>query len=139
MWQDRFQKAEKDYAKELEKMNHRERRLDGDGVIIGPDGKPAKKKASHVRNLCFEIVETQVDSNIPQPKVTAVREEDEEKAKLIEDMLRNILDRLPMERINDEAERISPTHRAVRFCTSWATTEENTDALCACLRRLAGK
>ena len=36
-----------------------------------------------------------------------------------------------------EQERVSPTHRAVRFCTSWATTEENTDALCACLRRLA--
>ena len=38
-----------------------------------------------------------------------------------------------------EQERVSPTHRAVRFCTSWATTEANTDALCACLRRLAAK
>ena len=38
-----------------------------------------------------------------------------------------------------EQERVSSTHRAVRFCTSWATTEENTDALCACLRRLASK
>ena len=38
-----------------------------------------------------------------------------------------------------EQERVSPTHRAVRFCTSWATTEENTEALCACLRRLASK
>ena len=38
-----------------------------------------------------------------------------------------------------EQERVSPTHRAVRFCTSWATTEQNTDALCACLRRLSGK
>ena len=38
-----------------------------------------------------------------------------------------------------EQERVSPTHRAVRFCTSWATTEENTDALCACLRRLVSK
>ena len=38
-----------------------------------------------------------------------------------------------------EQERVSPTHRAIRFCTSWATTEENTDALCACLRRLMAK
>ena len=38
-----------------------------------------------------------------------------------------------------EQERVSSTHRAVRFCTSWATTEENTDALCACLRRLVSK
>ena len=38
-----------------------------------------------------------------------------------------------------EQERVGPTHRAVRFCTSWATTEENTDALCACLRCLMAK
>ena len=36
-----------------------------------------------------------------------------------------------------EQERVSPTHRAVRFCTSWATTQEHTDALCAELRRVA--
>ena len=36
-----------------------------------------------------------------------------------------------------EQERVSPTHRAVRFCTSWATTAENTEALCAELRRTA--
>lgn len=33
-----------------------------------------------------------------------------------------------------EQVRVSDTHRAVRFCTSWATTQENTDALCAALR-----
>ena len=38
-----------------------------------------------------------------------------------------------------EQERVSDTHRAVRFCTSWATTQENTDALCDELRRLAGR
>ena len=38
-----------------------------------------------------------------------------------------------------EQERVSPTHRAVRFCTSWATTAANTDALCAELRRIAGR
>lgn len=38
-----------------------------------------------------------------------------------------------------EQERVSPTHRAVRFCTSWATTQENTDALCAEIRRLMNK
>ena len=36
-----------------------------------------------------------------------------------------------------EMERVSETHRAVRFCTSWATTQENTDKLCAALRTLA--
>jgi len=30
--------------------------------------------------------------------------------------------------------RIDPQHRAVRFCTSWATQEQNVDALCNALR-----
>ena len=35
-----------------------------------------------------------------------------------------------------EMERVDDTHRCVRFCTSWATKEENVDALCAALERL---
>lgn len=38
-----------------------------------------------------------------------------------------------------EQARVDETHRAVRFCTSWATKQENVDALCAELRRLSGK
>lgn len=38
-----------------------------------------------------------------------------------------------------EQERIDETHRAVRFCTSWATTQENVDALCRDLKRLLKK
>lgn len=34
-----------------------------------------------------------------------------------------------------EQERVDETHRAVRFCTSWATKEEAVDALCADLRQ----
>ena len=37
-----------------------------------------------------------------------------------------------------EMERVDETHRAVRFCTSWATSEENVNALCRELRRLSG-
>ena len=38
-----------------------------------------------------------------------------------------------------EMERVSNTHRCVRFCTSWATRQENVDALCAELKRLSEK
>jgi threonine aldolase len=37
-----------------------------------------------------------------------------------------------------EMERVDDHHRCVRFCTSWATREENVEALCAELRRLSG-
>ena len=38
-----------------------------------------------------------------------------------------------------EMERVDNTHRCVRFCTSWASRQENVDALCAELKRLSGK
>ncbi len=38
-----------------------------------------------------------------------------------------------------EQERIDDTHRAVRFCTSWATNREGVEALCQKLRELAQK
>ena len=36
-----------------------------------------------------------------------------------------------------EMERVDESHRAVRFCTSWASTQENVDALCCELERIA--
>lgn len=36
-----------------------------------------------------------------------------------------------------EQERIDEKHRAVRFCTSWATTQASVDALCDALRKLS--
>lgn len=35
--------------------------------------------------------------------------------------------------------RVDETHRAVRFCTSWATEQKNVDALCQTLVRLTAK
>lgn len=36
-----------------------------------------------------------------------------------------------------DMDRVDENHRAVRFCTSWASTQENVDALCKELERLA--
>ena len=38
-----------------------------------------------------------------------------------------------------EQERVDAQHRAVRFCTGWATTEENVDALCHTMRSITEK
>ena len=35
-----------------------------------------------------------------------------------------------------EIERVDESHRAIRFCTSWATKPENVDALCVELKRI---
>jgi threonine aldolase len=34
-------------------------------------------------------------------------------------------------------EKADETHTTVRFCTSWATTDENVDALCTALKNLS--
>ena len=48
-----------------------------------------------------------------------------------------LLEELAKEFCFTEMERVDATHRAVRFCTSWATTEENVDKLCHALTALA--
>ena len=47
------------------------------------------------------------------------------------------LEQLAKEICFTEMERVSDTHRAIRFCTSWATTEENVDKLCQALKDFA--
>ena len=48
-----------------------------------------------------------------------------------------LLNELRKEFSFSEQQRMDDSHRAVRFCTSWATTQENVDALCAALKRLS--
>ena len=48
-----------------------------------------------------------------------------------------VLEKLEEDFTFSEQERVDESHRAVRFCTSWATTEENVDALCQALREYA--
>ena len=47
------------------------------------------------------------------------------------------LDELARKFMFTEMERVDENRRAVRFCTSWATTQENVDALCGELKRIA--
>ena len=49
----------------------------------------------------------------------------------------DFLDELSKNFMFTEMERVDETHRAVRFCTSWATTQENVDALCKEMERIA--
>ena len=47
----------------------------------------------------------------------------------------DLLNKLKNEFTFSEQQRVDETHRAVRFCTSWATKEEAVDALCAALKK----
>ncbi len=124
IWQQRLADSNAEYSGEYTRMDQREQIYNGSNVIkpmvpgdTKRDGGP--RKTSHVRNIVFENIETQVSSTIPQPKVTARRKEDEKLAEIIENFLRNELDRLPFEDINDLAERTVPIQGGVAFLVEW--------------------
>lgn len=130
LWQERLALAETAIAGERTRMLRREKQYEGDHTIYAPDGSVAADSlASHVRNVSFEVIETQVDSTIPAPKVTAVRQEDEELASIIESMLRDVMDRLPSERLNDEGERLSPVQGGYGLLVDWLDSVSGKDWL----------
>ena len=119
LWQERLAANQSAYDAELAKMDTREALYRGTDVISPIVAGERKKNTPHRRNICAELIESQVDSNLPQPKVTARRPQDEMKAKLIEDMLRNELDRLPFEQLNDIMERTVPIQGGAAFLVEW--------------------
>ena len=123
MWQDRLKQNETAYANELAKMDKRELLYKGDrklrDIVVGE----VKTSAVHVRNIVAELIEAQVDSSIPQPKVTARYEKDQHLAKIIEDMLRNEIDRLPFEMMNDQMERTVPIQGSGDWLVEWDNTK----------------
>lgn len=127
MWQGRLRTSESAYSDELKKMDHREALYRGSRKLKQIVKGERTTEAVHVRNVCSELVEAQVDSNIPAPKVTARRKEDEKLAQIIETMLRNEMDRLPAETINDMAERIVPIQGGVGYLIEWDSTARVND------------
>ena len=87
-WQSRLDDARKQYDRKI--MDTREALYRGDKNIRGANGTDAEKKATNVRNLVYELIESQVDSSSPAPRVTAIHEEDKELAKKIEALLLNM-------------------------------------------------
>ena len=123
LWQERLSTNEAAYEDEENRMAQREALYMGSHTISPIVAKDKKTETPHVRNICAELIEAQVDSNIPAPKVTARRKEDELKAKLIEDMLRNELDRMPFEQLNDMMERTVPIQGGAAFLLEWDNTQ----------------
>ena len=124
-WQTRLQKARQEYQHALDKMDESEALYRGTHKIDRTRGSTSKnepKDATTVRNVVAEIIEAEVSSDIPTPKVTPQHQEDEQLAKTIEDYLRDEIDRLPFERINDQDERTTPVHGGDLFLVEWDNT-----------------
>ena len=90
----------------------------GTREIYNSKGKKSDKQKTSVRKVAFELVEAQVDSYIPQPKVTSIKG-NENRAQIIEHYLQNELIRLPFAEINDEQSRTTCIAGGSLFLVEW--------------------
>jgi len=138
-WQERLRKNSAAMADEFVLMDKRTALYNGTREIDKVPGAKSKGKsaqATGVRNIVAELMEAQVDSSFPMPKVTARKQEHEALAKTLEDFLRNETDRLPFELLNDMDERITPIQGGDIFLVEWDSdrhTHETRGELCVTL------
>ena len=110
-WQGKFENAKSKYQDELDRMEIQKKYYIGDRHVKGNPNKTsgyASKLSINVRNIVYELIESQIDSSIPMPKVTAIHEEDKDKAKIIEDFIKNEMKSLNFNILNDLQERLTP-------------------------------
>ena len=119
-WQERLQKSRAAYAEALLAMDENERLYRGERSLRPfVEGVAAAGEAHHVRNIVAENIESLVESSIPQPRVRALRPEDEDRARLIEHLLQGELDRLHTEELNDMQERTVPIQGGGFWLIEW--------------------
>jgi len=120
-WSTRLESAKNAYADTRKTMKKYTGYYEGDRSVQ-PNanlGQPVTKQATNVRNIVYELIESQVDSSIPMPKVRAIHADDEELARKIEKMLENKIKTCDFATLNDGMERIVPMLGGSYFYVQW--------------------
>jgi len=120
-WRGKLENARIAYSSTLKEIAKNQAVYEGTREVNGnPNTNVAAKDVSiNVRNIAYELIESQVDSSIPMPKVTALHEGDEELARSIEKALVNKVKLLNLSIINDQMERIVPVQGGDFFLVEW--------------------
>lgn len=128
MNKEQSQSARTDYFRTLYE-NARDRFAESDALFLrhmqqyrGSDELDgSKERAGTVRNITYEIVESQVSSEIPPPKVEAscYSEKKDRNAKSVERLCASVRDMLPFEEMNDMDERYTYIYGGSVFLVEW--------------------
>ena len=121
-WKNKYDDARTSYSAQLAEMKQWEKLYGGTREISGDtsySGNPVTKDAINVRNIVYELIESQIDSSIPMPKVIPIHAEDEELAEIIENALENEIRRLHFNEMNDVQERTVPITGGDYFFVEW--------------------
>ena len=119
MWRRRLEYDFDRWSVQVDKFDRREELIRGTHEVKPCVEKDTKTETPHCRNIVAELIESQVDTALPMPKVQAKKAEDEKLAKMVEDMLINELDRMPMKVLNDMIERTVPTQGGAFYWLEW--------------------
>ena len=124
-WQERLETARQSYTPELTLMKDNEKLYSGSREVKGNANKDkaVTKVSNQVWNIAYELVETEVDSSIPMPKVTPVHESDLELARGIEHLLSNFVRQHRFDLINDAQERTTPVVGGDFMMVEWDSTK----------------
>ena len=113
--------AENSYAQRLDAFDRAMRQYKGSTEIDGSD-----EAAITVRNITYEIVESQVSSAIPSPKADPLSysERRGRNATSIERLCRSIRSRLPFDEMNDMDERYTYIYGGSVWYVDWDNSSE---------------
>ncbi|MBR5140232.1 MAG: hypothetical protein IKV16_04170 [Clostridia bacterium] len=115
-----YQSAKSSYAQKCDELDEYMEQYLGSDLIDG-----SHERASTVRNITYEIVESQISSDIPPPKADAAcySEKRDRNAKSIERLLLSVRDRLPYEEMNDTDERYTYIYGSSVWYAEWDNTQ----------------
>lgn len=115
-FQDLYQEARSHAETLYSKLQQHLEQYKGSRKIDGSD-----VEATQIRNITYELVESQVTSYLPTPSVSPKMQSDrnEQNAKSIETLLRNKRDELPFEKLNDLDERYNPIYGGSIWLIEW--------------------
>ena len=116
-----YENAKNAYACELDSFDRHMRQYRGSTELDG-----AKEAATTVRNITYELIESQVSSDIPLPKVepSVYSEDSSRAAHSLEMLCRSLRDALPFEELNDLDERYTYIYGGSVWFVEWDSERE---------------
>ncbi len=111
-----YENAKNLYAENLDRFDKYMRQYKGSHEIDG-----GKEDALTVRNITYEIIESQISSELPMPKADAdsYSEKRERQAQIIETLCKSLRNKLPFEEYNDLDERYTYIYGGSVWLVEW--------------------
>ena len=116
-----YENAKNSYSDIIEKYDRHMNQYRGSDGIDG-----SHERAATVRNITYEIIESQLSGDIPLPKVDPMcySERKNRNARSAERLLISLRDKLPFEKLNDFDERYTYIYGGSVWYVEWDNTEK---------------